>query len=299
MSAIDLHMHSIYSCDGEYTPAALVSLAQKCGIKTIAIADHNTAAGVEEAIHAVKDAKIDVVPAVELDCIHEGIVFHILGYYIDHKSPKYEKVDEDIRNQEKKAAVDRIRLVREYGIDVDTEEALSMAKDDFVTGEIIAELVLSKPENINNPLLRPYYPGGSRSDNPYVNFYWDICSQGKPAYVHIQYMSIGEAINLVNDTGGVPVLAHPGNNLTSRLNMLHDIVKLGIRGIEAYSSYHTPEQNSYFAAKAEEYGLVITCGSDFHGKNKPSIGIGQYGDTGDMSYLPETLRRMSSFYNQP
>lgn len=291
MSDFDLHMHSVYSCDGEYSPAALISFAEKSGIKTIALTDHNTTAGVQEMIHAAEPAKIEVIPAVELDCIYEDVVFHLLGYYIDYKSPKYSKIDEDIRNQEIKAATERIRLVRELRIDIDTDEALSMAKDGFVTGEIIAEIVLNKPENINNPLLKPYYPGGSRSDNPYVNFYWDICSQGKPAYVHIEYISLKDAINLVEDTGGVPVLAHPGNNLKSRLHMLEDMVKLGIKGIEAYSSYHTPEQNRYFASKAHEYDLVVTGGSDFHGKTKPSINMGQFGYDGDMTDLPTTLRK--------
>jgi predicted metal-dependent phosphoesterase TrpH len=86
-----------------------------------------------------------------------------------------------------------------------------------------------------------------------------------------------KAIALIDDMGVIPVLAHPGNNLKGRTDLLGSLVELGIRGIEAYSTYHTPSQNYYFFQKAQEYGLVITGGSDFHGKTKPSVFLGQYG----------------------
>ncbi len=292
MAKIDLHMHSIYSCDGEYTPETLVSIADNAGLKTIAITDHNTTMGVDEGIEAGKKFGIEVIPAVELDCIHNDVVFHILGYFINHKAKAYAKVDEDIRNQEIIAAKKRIDLVRKMGIELDPDEAMSYAKDGFVTGEIIAEIVLNKPDSHKNPLLKPFLPGGSRADNPYVNFYWDYCSQGKPAYVHINYISMEEAVSLVTETGGVPVLAHPGNNLKGRLHLLDSIVKQGVKGIEAYSSYHTLQENQYFLQKAEEFSLVVTGGSDFHGKTKPSISMGQYGMAGDGLELLDKLRAL-------
>ena len=67
--------------------------------------------------------------------------------------------------------------------------------------------------NKENKLLNPYYEGGLRSDNPYVNFYWDYCSQGKPAYAEVKFISLQEAIKVIEDNGGIPVLAHPGNNV--------------------------------------------------------------------------------------
>ncbi|NLX64221.1 MAG: PHP domain-containing protein [Clostridiaceae bacterium] len=277
MSKIDFHMHSIYSCDGEYTPEELIYLAKEADLKVVAITDHNTTKGVDEGIQAGKALDIEVVPAVELDCIHHGIVFHVLGYFIDHKSKKYFKIEKNIYDQEIAASKQRIDLVRKMGIEIDADEALSHAKDGIVTGEIIAEIVLNDPSNADNPLLLPYFPGGARADNPYVNFYWDYCSQGKPAYVHIDYISMKEAISLIIETGGVPVLAHPGINLEGRPELLDSIVKLGIKGIEAYSSYHSPDQNRYFIQQAQEYGLLITGGSDFHGKTKPSVFMGNFG----------------------
>ncbi len=277
MSKIDLHMHSIYSCDGQYTPKALVEMAKEAGIYAIAVTDHNTTAGVNEALKAGENAGIEVIPAVELDCIYKGKIYHVLGYFIDQDSKKFIELDENIRQQEIKAAKTRIRLINEMGIPVDEQEAMAAAHDGFVTAEIIAEIVLSKPENAENSLLKPYLKGGSRSDNPYVNFYWDYCAQGKPAYVHIDYISMAEAIEIIDGMKGIPVLAHPGNNLKGREEMLPEMVKLGIRGIEAYSSYHTNEQCEYFAQKAKELGIIITGGSDYHGKTKPSIAMGSYG----------------------
>jgi len=294
MSKIDFHIHSIYSRDGEYTPEELIYLAKKANLKALAITDHNTTKGVEEAIQSGKASNIEIIPAVELDCIHNGIVFHVLGYFIDHKSPKYFKIEENIYDQEIAASKHRIDLVRKMGIEIDDDEAFSRAKDGIVTGEIIAEIVLNDPSNANNPLLQPYFPGGIRADNPFVNFYWDYCSQGKPAYVHINYISMKEAISLIIETGGVPVLAHPGINLKGRTEILDSLVKLGIKGMEAYSSYHSPEQNRYFIQQAQEYSLLITGGSDFHGKTKPSVFMGNFGLEQDGMALFDTLKALKN-----
>ncbi|NLU36604.1 MAG: PHP domain-containing protein [Clostridiales bacterium] len=291
MAKVDLHMHSSYSDDGDYSPEELVSLASKAGLKAIAVTDHNSTRGVDEAVEAGKALGIEVVPAVELDCLFNDLVFHVLGYYIDYKYEKYFQVEKEVLEQNIAASRRRVELVNRIGIEVEYEEVLALSKDGAIQGELIAEAVLNKPESRENPLLRPYLPGGSRSDNPYVNFYWDFCAQGKPAYVHIEYMSLQEAISLIAETGGIPVLAHPGNSLKGRMELLEDIVNLGIQGIEAYSSYHTPEQNSFFARKAEEYRLLITGGSDFHGKTKPSVFMGRFGLEGDGMDILKSLKK--------
>ena len=277
MSKVDFHMHSSYSHDGDYTPEELLRLAHKEGLRAMAVTDHNSTRGVGEAIHAGQSLNIEVVPATELDCLYNGIIFHVLGYYIDHTYKEYYKIEKYVLEQEIAVSRQRVELIRKLGIEVDMDEALSISKDGSISGEVIAEVVLKKPESYENPLLRPYLPGGHRSDNPYVNFHWDYCSQGKPAYVHIQYISMKEAISLITATGGIPVLAHPGINLKGRTELLKDIVGMGIRGIEAYSSYHTQEQNIFFDKKAKEYNLLITCGSDFHGKIKPAVFMGRFG----------------------
>ena len=139
---------------------------------------------------------------------------------------------------------------------------------------MIAEVALEDKRNDDNELLKPYRAGGSRSDNPYVNFYWDFCSQGKPAYVDIEYMTLREAISLVKKSGGIAVFAHPGANIKTDIEKLEGIVACGIDGIEVYSSYHNKETIQFYKEQAERFNLIKTMGSDFHGKIKPAIKLG-------------------------
>jgi hypothetical protein len=139
---------------------------------------------------------------------------------------------------------------------------------------MIAEAALANPKNNSNPLLIPYRKGEARSDNPFVNFYWDYCAQGKPAYVPIHYISLADAVKLIRQAGGIPVLAHPGNNICEDEELLHAILQEGVDGIEAFSSYHSLEQTDFYLGKAAEFGVAVSCGSDFHGKTKPQIRVG-------------------------
>lgn len=295
MAKIDLHTHSIRSCDGEYTPAELIAFAKEAGLRYMAVADHNTINAVKETVALGEKESIHVFPAVELDSMWNGYVFHVLGYGIDPGFPRFREIDEEIMRLEFNAAKERIRLINEAGIYVDEDEAMAHAKDGcFVTGEIIAEIVLNKPNSADNPLLRPFLPGGNRNDNPYVNFFWDYCGVDKPAYIEIPYISMSEAIKTIHQAGGVAVLAHPGNTLKHMMDALPDVLKEEFDGIEAFSSYHTPEQCAFFRSVAEERGLLITGGSDFHGKTKPSIHMGQYGLEADgINYAEMLLKRIS------
>ena len=90
-------------------------------------------------------------------------------------------------------------------------------------------------------------------------------------------MPLTDAVRLVADTGGVPVLAHPGQSLRGRENLVDAVVEHGILGIEAYSSYHSHDQRAHWLGEAERLGLFVTCGSDFHGKTKPAIRLGRHG----------------------
>jgi predicted metal-dependent phosphoesterase TrpH len=185
MAGIDLHMHSMYSCDGELSPGELFEIARRSGIRTVSLTDHNTCAGIPDAVEAGRTAGIEIISGVELDCFYQGVLFHVLGYGIDHDNSLLQEIDLNVQFQNRASSLETIRLINKAGIKLDEEEALSKAKNGFVTGELIAEIVLNKTNAGNNPLLHPYLlPRGSRSDNPYVNFYWDYCGQGSPAYVY-------------------------------------------------------------------------------------------------------------------
>ena len=274
MSYIDLHMHSNYSDDGEFTPKELADLCIERGVKYFAIADHNSVRGIEEGKEYIKDKDITIIPAIELDCSIDGVNLHVLGYGIDYKSDIFEEIEANIIKQEQVASKERMRLVRELGINFDDEMIEKLSKNGVVNGEMIAEAAMSFDKNHENPLLKPYYKNGLRSDNPFVNFYWDFCAQGKPAYVEVKFISVEEAVKVILDNGGVPILAHPGNNTKEDLELLEKIIASGVKGLEVYSSYHNEEQIAFYRDFAYRNNLLITCGSDFHGKTKPSIIVG-------------------------
>lgn len=274
MSYIDLHMHSLYSDDGEFSPKELVDLCVGKGIKYFSIADHNSVKGIKEAKEYCKDKEINIIPAVELDCTVDGVNLHVLGYGIDYNNDIFDKIEDDIIKQEQGASKKRMKLIRELGIDFSDEVIKKLSKNGVVNGEMIAEAAMEFDKDKNNPLLQPYYENGTRSDNPYVNFYWDYCAQGKPAYAEVKYISLEKAIEVIKTSGGIPVLAHPGNNVKEKHSLLESIRVCGIEGIEVYSSYHSKEQVEYYKEYAMKHKLILTCGSDFHGKTKPSIAIG-------------------------
>jgi 3',5'-nucleoside bisphosphate phosphatase len=274
MSWLDLHLHSAFSSDGEYSPRELLSICMHSGVKVAALADHNSTRGVEDAAHWANLLHINLIPAIELDCTFQNTNLHVLGYWIHPAYDRFSQIEEDILQQEQEASQKRISLVRSLGIPFNLFTVLKQAKNGVVTGEMIAESAMELDRNKNNPLLSPYYPGGSRSDNPYVNFYWDFCSQGKPAYAPVQYISLTDAVKVIQQSGGIAILAHPGNNIKENTDLLNSIAAQGICGIEAYSSYHTAEQTAFYCDQAKRLGLTMSCGSDFHGKTKPKIKVG-------------------------
>jgi len=274
MSYIDLHMHSFYSDDGEFKPQELVDLCLKNKVKYFSIADHNSINGIEEAKQYCIGKDIEIIPAIELDCNIDKVNLHVLGYGIDYHKTVFHQIEESIIEQEQVASKKRMKLIRELGIDFSEEVIDSLSRNGVVNGEMIAEAAMEFDKEHKNPLLMPYYENGSRHDNPYVNFYWDYCAQGKLAYAEVKFIDLQKAIEIIEESGGIPVLAHPGNNVKENINLLKDIISCGIKGIEVYSSYHSKEQVEFYKEFALEHKLLLTCGSDFHGKTKPSISIG-------------------------
>lgn len=274
MSYIDLHMHSYYSDDGEFEPKQLIDLCLEKNIKYFSIADHNSVRGIKEAKEYCVGKNINIIPAIELDCTFNEINLHVLGYGIDYDKTVFYDIEDNIIKQEQFASKKRMKLVKELGIDFSDEVINSLSRNGVVNGEMIAEAAMEFDKNHENPLLMPYYENGSRSDNPYVNFYWDYCAQGKAAYAEVNFISLQEAISIIEESGGIPILAHPGNNIKESINLLEQIISCGIKEIEVYSSYHSKEQVEFYKKFSLKHKLLLTCGSDFHGKTKPSIVIG-------------------------
>ncbi len=296
---IDLHLHSYYSDDGEFTPEELVNKCMHRNIKMMAIADHNCVRANEAAQKKALAVGIIYIPAIEIDCTFNGINLHVLGYGIDYKSPDFEGIENNISEQSAEASDRMLLATQGLGFDINEEDMTALAEnmywDNRWTGEMFAEVLLNKPEYSDHSLLQPYRKGGNRSDNPYVNFYWDFYSQGKPCYVEMVYPSLEEIIEIIHRNGGKAILAHPGVNLKDDNQLLKEIILKGVDGIEAFSSYHSPSQSFYFYKEARNSNMLVTCGSDFHGKTKPSIEIGQHGclisDDEMQAFVTDMLQR--------
>ena len=287
---IDLHMHSRYSDDGEFTPMELVEQCVASGIQTMSITDHNTVRANAEAEDAARKRGIRYVPGIEIDCVFQNINLHVLGYGIDYQNNDFDNIEKNISDQSTNASLRMLEKTQALGFRVTENDMWEVSKNNFWqdswTGEMFAEVLLNKPEYDNHPLLRPYRESEGRGDNPYVNFYWDYYSQGKPCYINLNYPRVEEVINIIHRNGGKAVLAHPGVNLKEHYELLCPIIRAGIDGIEAYSSYHNPLQAIHFMKEAMDGNLFVTCGSDFHGRTKPAIALGQHGYNAAVLHLP-------------
>lgn len=274
MSIIDLHMHSKWSLDGEYSCKEIINLCERAGLKTISITDHNSVEAIYESLHYAKKAGIKLIPGIEIDCLHRETNVHLLGYNIDYKSRLFHDLNRAHFEQEALVSFERIKKINELGFSLTIEDFPKVKNDFIVTPEEIAEVLLNKSYTDKHELLTPYLPGGHRSDNPYVNFYWDYFSTGKPCHIDMKFPSIEEALNLVVSTGGIPVIAHPGITFKNNYVQIDELITLGAQGIEAFSSYHNAEKCELFYNMSKENELIFTAGSDFHGKNKPSVKLG-------------------------
>jgi predicted metal-dependent phosphoesterase TrpH len=273
----DLHIHSRYSNDGELSIPAIIKQCRESGIDTFAITDHNGIGGSREALGlTADDPAFNFIPGIEIDCNYKGTDLHLLGYQVDLEGDVFDVLEQTVRQKYMDAVPRMIANLERLDIPIDQEELMNKAGGQPPSGELFAELLLQKPEQHTNPRLRPYLPGGHRSDMPLINFYLDFFAQGKPAHVKIDHLDFGDAIALVRSNGGIPVVAHPGLNLKGREQLIHELIDQGAEGVEVFNNYHSTRQVEYFAGEIKERAALMTCGSDFHGFTKPRIALGQY-----------------------
>lgn len=275
MNAFDLHIHSGYSSDGEFSVAAIVDMCSARGLDTFSLTDHNSVRGVGEASERAAAAGLGFIPGIEIDCNYRGTDLHLLGYGIDWRSADFARLEETVAAKVMASFGGMVDNLLKLGFAVDADAVLAAAGDNLPTGELIAEVMLSDAK-YHTPLLRPYMEGGERSDMPYINFYLDYFAQGRPAFVPVEYMAFRDAVELVRDNGGVPVVAHPGLNFRGREEVAGRLLDRGAAGLEVFNNYHTPEQAVYFTSLALSKEAFMTCGSDFHGKTKPRIAVGRF-----------------------
>ena len=249
---IDLHIHSTAS-DGTFTPAEILKRASGLEMRTIALTDHDTVLGIPEALEAAEKYGIELIPGIEMSVDYVG-TYEILGYYIDYKNEEFlEKLEK--RNVWRiERMLETINVLNSLGYDITKEEVQ----------EIAGKGSIGRPHIANALIKKGYF-------NTMQEVFNTLLGAGKKAYVKAKNYSIEEVVQIILKAGGVPVLAHPYLMKMSDERLEEELKKLvsyGLKGIEAYYSESVPSKTKYHLELAEKYGLLVTCGSDFHGLNK-------------------------------
>lgn len=249
MGKVDLHLHSNAS-DGKYSPAELVNLAARAGLTIIALTDHDSTEGIAPALAAALSIpELKVIPGVEIgtDVPHGEV--HILGYFIDYEDKKLNETLARLRHSRLFRANKMLEKLNHLGIKIEWERVQELAGSGAVGRPHVARAMLEKG----------YINSIKEAFDKYIG-------REGPAYVEREKMSPEEAVGLVKDAQGLPVLAHPGT-VPELEQLLTRLKGAGILGIEVYYSQTLPRDIKKFKQLALHFGLVITGGSDFHGLN--------------------------------
>ncbi len=255
MNKADLHIHTT-SSDGLLSPEEVVKWAVYKKLSAIGITDHDTIKGIQPAIDYSTDYNLEIVPGIELSTEDDEYEIHILGYYIDFKKEWLHQKLSEIYESRYNRAIKMIEKLSALGIQITLQQIKNIAE----TGTI------GRPHIARAMLEMGYIDNMKDAFNKYIG-------NGCPAYVERYKINCQEAIDMIKNLGGVPVLAHPG--LINKKVNLNKIIDMGIEGIEVYHSKHDNETIRSTYKLAMDRKLLITGGSDCHGifvNNEPILG---------------------------
>lgn len=271
---VDLHIHSHKSSDGDFSIFHILHLAHKNGFRAISITDHDTVAAYPRALQVGEELGVEVIPGIELTTMLDSREFHLLLPFVNWKAKATSRIVQEISKRRVQEARKRVAKLQQLGFSISWDEVQEKSKPHPPLGVTIAQILLQKAEKHKEHPLQKYLQGKDKIFAPY-RFYQDYFMEGKPAYVPKNNVKLLDLLEKVSQTGGVPVLAHPGSYFqkTTREDLLL-LKEKGLEGLEVYTSYHNQEQTGFYKELARELGLVSTAGSDFHGKIKPHIPFG-------------------------
>jgi 3',5'-nucleoside bisphosphate phosphatase len=254
----DLHMHTAYS-DGALSPEEVVRKAAGKGLAAVAITDHDTVGGLEEALAAGSACGIDVIPGIELSAMWGDREIHILGYFLDFRDTSLLKYLAFFRSKRIERARKIVERLNELDIPVEIDSILYATRNAAVGRPHIAAAV------IETGRVKSYL----EVFNKYIGY-------GCPAYVEKYRLEVGEAAELIARAGGLSFLAHPTDAIQK--TVLYDVIKSGLDGIETVHPSLTKQKSEMYRAIAADHHLLQSGGSDFHGgKRNDETNIGRYG----------------------
>ncbi len=281
---IDLHIHSNFSEDADFSIEEIFRLATGSSLSAISITDHDSIHSIDKANSVKNSYSIEYIPGVEITTVFpiDNSQQHILGYFVDNKDPNLLACLKNIVEYRKETAKDRIEALKKLNFFLDENRILKMTGERPIGPIAIINELLNNENNLKDKRLDIYF-NGKKKNNKIGNFFNDYLKENGKAYVPFKSISTQEGIDIIKKAGGIPVLAHP--IYVKNRNWLNTIKKMGIIGIEAVSTYHNPEDIAYYLEYATKNGLLITAGSDYHGPTaKPNIKLGPQEGQSGMNY---------------
>jgi hypothetical protein len=253
--AIDLHAHSLRS-DGALEPGELVRRAASRGVRVLALSDHDTLAGVAEAVAMGDELGVRVIAATELNTESEWGDAHVLGYFVDPADDALEERLRWLRENRGRRIELMVDKLSTLGYPIELARVHQIAQGGALGRPHLAEALLEK--------------GYVRS---YEDAFATLIAKDSPVYVSRVGLTPIEAVQLVREHGGVPSLAHPGTVIGLEA-LLEKLVSAGLAGVECYYGEHSPQMTARCLAQARARGLVPTGGSDFHGRGEHGVDLG-------------------------
>jgi len=253
---VDLHIHTNHS-DGFFSPAEVVKKAKENGLEIISITDHDNLSGIAEAVSAGKELGVEVIPGVEISSDVRDKEVHILAYYIELDNKELERYLTFFREERIKRAVRMVKRLNNLGFPLTINDVMDKASNSAVGRPHIAQAMLERG------FVSSYY----EAFNKYIG-------NGCPAFEKKVHLSPQSAFKIISDAGGLSFIAHPGYMPEA---LLKEIIEAGVDGIEVIHPSHSPQQIKFYRGIVNEYFLLDSGGSDFHGgKREDEQNLGKY-----------------------
>lgn len=248
----DLHIHTYFS-DGVFSPEKIVDTALDVGLEAIAITDHDNVLSYDVATNYVKENnhKLEVIRGIEVNTLYKNYEVHILGYFMDPTNSEFQ-------NMLKFQQSARIKQTKEIIALLSKKAGIKIKFDDI-------KKLVAEGGSIGRPHIAKAITNVGGTSNV-MDSYAKYIHENSPVYVQRKTVSPHDAVEIIYDAGGIPVIAHP-HDIDIAESLIKDLMNYGLRGIEAYHRKHSPACVEYFSSMAENLGLIVTGGSDFHTPN--------------------------------
>lgn len=250
----DLHIHTNYS-DGVFPPEKIVDTAIDVGLEVIAITDHDNILAYDAAQKHIKDNalqdKIEILRGIEVNTLYKNNEVHILGYLMDTKNKDFLEL---IKTQQQA----RVKQTKEILALLAKKEGIRIKFEDI-------KKQVAEGGSIGRPHIAKAITSAGGTNN-IMDAYAKYIHDDSPVYVQRKTLAPFDAVEIIYDAGGIPVIAHP-HDIDIAEPLIKELMNYGLRGIEAYHRKHSPACVEYFSSMAEKLGLIVTGGSDFHAPN--------------------------------